>query len=86
MEIALNNLLSKLCTELGYHFIYSGEKISGKRKLLMYDDFGTPYNIDSVIANELMQPLILFECKYIRYKKHNRDKGSWLCTSHPAIH
>jgi len=20
-----------------------------------------------------------------RYKKHNRDKGSWLCTAHPAI-
>ncbi|GAB4494001.1 MAG: hypothetical protein OHK0019_19200 [Saprospiraceae bacterium] len=32
-----------------------------------------------------MQPLILVEYKYIRYKKHNRDKGSWLCTAHNAI-
>lgn len=85
MELALNSLLEKLCSTIGYHFIYSGQKITGKKKLLMYDNFGTYYNIDSVIANESMQPLIVFECKYIRYKKHNRDKGSWLCTSHPAI-
>ena len=32
-----------------------------------------------------MQPLILVESKYIRYKKHNRDKGSWICTAHSAI-
>jgi hypothetical protein len=32
-----------------------------------------------------MQPLLLIEYKYIRYKKHNRDKGSWLCTAHNAI-
>lgn len=25
------------------------------------------------------------EYKYIRYKKHNRDKGSWVCTAHNAI-
>ncbi len=29
--------------------------------------------------------IILIESKYIRYKKHNRDKGSWICTAHPAI-
>ena len=59
--------------------------IEGKKKLLMYDSFGTAYNLDSVIANQSMQPIILVESKYIRYKKHNRDKGSWLCTAHPAI-
>jgi hypothetical protein len=32
-----------------------------------------------------MQPIILLESKYIRYKKHNRDKGSWVCTAHPAL-
>ena len=26
-----------------------------------------------------------FESKYIRYKKHNRDKGSWICTTHHAV-
>lgn len=25
---------------------------------------------------------MLVECKYIRYKKHNRDKASWTCVAH----
>ena len=84
MECALNIFLHELCEELGYHFI-SSSVIKGKKKLLMYDNFGTTFNIDAVIANQAMQPMILIESKYIRYKKHNRDKGSWLCTAHPAI-
>lgn len=84
MEQALNTFLNMLCEEMGYHFI-SASVIEGKKKLLMYDQFGTAFNIDAVIANASMQPIILFESKYIRYKKHNRDKGSWLCTAHPAI-
>jgi hypothetical protein len=52
---------------------------------LLFDNFGTAYNIDAVITNESMQPIIIVEYKYIRYKKHNRDKGSWLCTAHNAI-
>jgi len=55
------------------------------KKLLMSDNFGNEYDIDGVIANESMQPLIIFESKYIRYKKHNRDKGSWVCTAHSSI-
>ena len=84
MEGALNTFLHDLCEELEYHFI-SSSVIKGKKKLLMYDNFGTAFNIDAVIANQAMQPMILIESKYIRYKKHNRDKGSWLCTAHPAI-
>lgn len=84
MELALNSFLNSLCENMGHHFI-SASVIAGKKKLLMYDSFGTAYNLDSVIANESMQPIILVESKYIRYKKHNRDKGSWLCTAHPAI-
>lgn len=88
MEKALNNFLKKLVEDFGHHFL-SKSPIENKKgvpkKLLMYDNFGTAYNIDAVIANESMQPLILIESKYIRYKKHNRDKGSWICTAHPAI-
>ncbi len=43
------------------------------------------YQIDAVIRDEQDQPVILLDPKYIRYKKHNRDKGSWLCTSHYAL-
>lgn len=88
MEAALNAFLSALAESYGYHFISTGVSrlpTIKPKKLLMFDNFGTAYNIDSVIANESMQPIILFESKYIRYKKHNRDKGSWLCTAHPAV-
>ncbi len=84
MEKALNEYLSQLVEHLGYYFI-SKSPLKNRKRLLMYDDFGTAYNLDAVIANESMQPIILFESKYIRYTKHNRDKGSWVCTAHPAI-
>lgn len=84
MEKAINVFLSNLVESHGFYFI-SKSPIKDKKKLLMYDKFGTPYNIDAVIANESLQPIILVESKYIRYKKHNRDKGSWVCTAHPAL-
>lgn len=88
MEKALNIFLTQLVESRGYHFLSKSpvkNKNGSQKKLLMYDNFGTAYNIDAVIANESMQPLILIESKYIRYKKHNRDKGSWVCTAHPAV-
>ncbi len=88
MEEALNVFLTELVERHGHHFLSKSpnkNKDGAQKKLLMYDKFGTAYNIDAVIANESMQPIILIESKYIRYKKHNRDKGSWICTAHPAI-
>lgn len=52
-----------------------------QKKLLLYDNYGNDYNIDGVITDESMRPIILFESKDIRYKKHNRDKGSWICNA-----
>lgn len=40
------------------------------------------YQIDGVIWDCNHKPLLLLDPKYIRYTKHNRDKGSWLCTAH----
>jgi len=88
MEKALNALLTDFVEQFGYHFLSKipiRQKGGKEKKLLMYDSFGTAYNIDAVIANESMQPIILIESKYIRYTKHNRDKGSWVCTAHPAV-
>lgn len=88
MEKALNAFLTDLIEPLGYHFLSKSpvkQKDGKEKKLLMYDSFGTVYNIDAVIANASMQPIILIESKYIRYTKHNRDKGSWICTAHPAL-
>ncbi|MDP2948890.1 MAG: hypothetical protein Q8P22_05065 [Chloroflexota bacterium] len=43
---------------------------------------GNSYQIDCVIADTEDRPVIIVDPKYIRYTKHNRDKGSWLCTAH----
>lgn len=40
------------------------------------------YQIDAIVFDQNKQPVILIESKYIRYKKHNRDKASWLCVAH----
>ncbi|MXW42432.1 MAG: hypothetical protein F4119_03880 [Acidimicrobiia bacterium] len=40
------------------------------------------YQIDAVISDADGQPVMILDPKYIRYKKHNRDKGSWLCVAH----
>ncbi|MFW5879870.1 MAG: hypothetical protein ACOCUV_03510 [bacterium] len=88
MEAALNEYLIDFVKEYECHLVSTGpinSKTGKNKKLFLYDNFGTAYNIDAVIANEAMQPLIVIEYKYIRYKKHNRDKGSWLCTAHNAI-
>lgn len=57
------------------------EKRQGK-KLLMVNDTGTQYQIDLAVENKQAEPFILVESKYIRYKKHNRDKASWTCVAH----
>jgi hypothetical protein len=54
-------------------------------KLILQDGDGNEYNVDSVVINNRFQPLILIESKYIRYKKHNRDKASWICTAHTKL-
>ncbi len=43
---------------------------------------GNTYQIDAVVYDRDDKPIIIIEPKYIRYKKHNRDKASWLCTAH----
>ena len=40
------------------------------------------YQIDGVVFDNDKNPIVIIEPKYIRYTKHNRDKGSWLCTAH----
>jgi hypothetical protein len=89
MEKALERILIDVADSHGCYYLTSGvrkTKAGNKaKKLLLSDNYGNEYDIDGVLANESMQPLIIFESKYIRYKKHNRDKGSWVCTAHSAI-
>lgn len=43
---------------------------------------GNVYQIDAVVFDVDDNPVIIIDPKYIRYTKHNRDKGSWLCVAH----
>lgn len=89
LEEVVNGYITKFLEPYLCHFItetgYNPKTKKTSKKLLLYDDNGIAYNIDGVITNESMQPLVLLESKYIRYKKHNRDKGSWICHSHNAL-
>jgi hypothetical protein len=88
IEREVNRLLDPIATENGCAYIHVGRpnpRTGQPTKLLLKDSAGNEYNIDSVIVNARMQPLVLIESKYIRYKKHNRDKGSWICTAHYSL-
>ncbi|WP_195514044.1 hypothetical protein [Turicibacter sanguinis] len=89
MEIALNKVIKEFVEEIGYTYVTSGVRKNKngtlQKKLLMFDNFNNQYSIDGVIINDKKEPLIIFESKYIRYKKHNKDKGSWICNTHSAV-
>ncbi len=88
VELEVNSLLGPIAEENGCVYVKAGKpnpRTGRPSKLILKDSAGNEYQIDSVIANERMQPLILIESKYIRYTKHNRDKGSWVCTAHYSL-
>jgi hypothetical protein len=85
VELEVNRLLKSIADENDCEYITAGPinvRTNKPTKLLLRDFLGNRYQIDSVIANRERQPLVIIESKYIRYTKHNRDKGSWVCTAH----
>ncbi len=88
IEREVNRLLLPIAEENECVFVRVGRpnpRTGRPTKLLLKDAAGNEFNIDSVVANAQMQPLVLVESKYIRYKKHNRYKGSWICTAHYSL-
>jgi len=47
--------------------------------------FGNLHQIDLVVKDNQGNPVILIEPKYLRYTKHNWDKGSHICMTHYLI-
>ena len=88
-ESKLNNYISQFLEPQPFHFFhrtgYTPINDSYKKDMFLDDLDGVKHNISGIITNESMQPLVLLESKYIRYKKHNRDKGSWICNTHTAL-
>ena len=86
MERALAARMLSLAKRHGCHYLGPDPDPDAANKTLrLEDEFGTKYRIDAVITNGDLQPLVLLESKYIRYKKHNRDKGSWICHTHRSL-
>ncbi len=88
LEGEVHRILKPLAEEKGCIYITAGpanRKTGRRAKLILTDSDGNEYNVDSVIVNSRIQPLVLVESKYIRYKKHNRDKASWICTAHARL-
>ena len=51
----------------------------------LWDSTGNDYQINLVVFDADDKPVIIIDTKYIRYIKHNRDKGSWLCVAHSSL-
>lgn len=88
VEKEVNRLIRPIAEENGCVYVTAGQpnpRTGKATKLLLRDNSGNEFQVDSIIANARMQPLVLIESKYIRYKKHNRDKGSWICTAHYGL-
>jgi hypothetical protein len=88
LEKEIHRILEPLAQKRGCIYVATGpsDPRTGKStKLILADSDGNEYNVDSVIINNRFQPLVLVESKYIRYKKHNRDKASWICTAHTKL-
>jgi len=84
IERRVQEIVGEVVAPYGLH-VDTGGKRPGKRageKLLLVNATGNKYQIDTVVEDDAEQPLILIECKYLRYKKHNKDKASWTCVAH----
>ncbi|MDW8104455.1 MAG: hypothetical protein RMK92_05535 [Armatimonadota bacterium] len=84
LEEELNRVIQPVAERWNCLYITAGFA-NERSKLILTDDYGNDYNVDAVITNRRLQPLVLIESKYIRYKKHNRDKASWICTAHAKL-
>lgn len=75
VEEGIKRVVEKIAEEYGCNL--------SKRKSIK-DKFGIEYEIDLPIERE-GSLVTLVDVKYLRYKKHARDKGSWVVVAHNKI-
>ncbi len=88
IEDELERILQNICRAHAYIYDRGGGR-PGKRKgvqLEMVNKSGNIFRVDAVIETPDEKPIVLLESKYLRYKKHNRDKASWTCAAHYNLH
>ncbi len=87
VEHEIQTIIQQVVAPQGLYVDVGGSR-KGKRKgakLLLVNETGNRYQIDTVVEDKDGNPLILVESKYLRYTKHNRDKGSWTCVAHNKL-
>lgn len=82
IENELKMLIFQIASSHAYSLRSSGDN---SKKLLMKDRWGNVYDIDMAIFDSKNNPIALIESKYLRYKKHMRDKASWICVAHSNL-
>lgn len=82
IESRLKVLIESISKKHGFRLVSTGDN---SKKLLMKDHWDNQYDIDMVIEDSRRNPIVLLESKYLRYKKHMRDKGSWICVAHSSL-
>lgn len=88
MEEQVHQLFREIIKDYPVRYLTClGKTKAGKdrKTLLVPDEHGNNYNLDGLVIDASGIPLMLVESKYIRYKKHNRDKASWICNAHSAV-
>lgn len=87
IENEIEKLIKPICDMAGYFYDHGGARpgIRQRVKLSMVNKSGNSYNLDGVIENSKGDPIVIIESKYLRYKKHNRDKASWTCAAHYSL-
>lgn len=87
IEAEVQNVVKESVVDLDCYVDVGGVRpgIRKGKKTLLVNDTGNKYQIDTVVEDKAGNPIVLIECKYIRYKKHNRDKASWTCVAHYKI-
>ncbi len=87
IEYELEQTLAPICKDKGYLYDRGGPRKEVRKgvNLSMVNASGNSYTLDGVIWTNDWEPIVLLESKYLRYKKHNRDKASSTCSSHYSL-
>jgi hypothetical protein len=84
IEDEIERAIKPVCNDYGYVYDRGGQRPDKREgvQLEMINKSGNTFRLDGVIEAPDGKPVVLLESKYLRYKKHNRDKASWTCAAH----
>jgi len=84
LEVEIMPGVRRVAEGLGYYLDAGGPRpgVRKGKELRLKDAAGNEYRLNGLVEDAAGRPVLLIESKYLRYKKHNRDKGSWLVAAH----